>query len=405
MARRVMTVSELGASAGLDGDETLLQLWDAGLNRYKEPRDRLRRQDVDIALRAVGLPTGSDLTKPKYWMDRLNLDSSSFRNLLVQLGTPMTSGASTLPKGAVARLKREITRDVDPRSQAARQRQRDRAAERLVDEPFEWRLIGHVRHVRLLSESEVEGIHEELVRDFAQDADPIDPPGVRSKDLLSSAVFRQHTSLGDASKYPTVEMAAAALFFAIVHDHPFHNGNKRTALVSMLVLLDENGVMATCDEDAVFQLVLRLAQHRLVTPGRDLPDREVMHVAEWLHMNSRNVEKGDRPIQWRKLRQILRGFDCELQHAAGVGNRLNIRRTVPERGLFGRTRQREVTTQVKFADDGRQATVDTVKRIRRDLRLDEEHGTDSLEFYQRGGPSPTGFITDYRKTLRRLAGL
>lgn len=200
-------------------------------------------------------------------------------------------------------------------------------------------------------------------------------------------------------------MVAGALLHAIVHDHPFFNGNKRTALVSMLVLLDENGVMPTCQEDELFQLVLRLAQHRLVARGADLADREVIAVAEWIHTRSRSIEKGDRPIQWRKLKQILRGFDCELFHPSGSGGRLNIRRLVTERGLFGRERRRSLATQVSFTDEGREAPRGTVKKIRRDLRLDEENGIDSLDFYQRGGPSASGFIVAYRKTLRRLAKL
>jgi len=401
VARRVMTIAELAKAAALDTEEALIHLWEAGLDRYKDPGDRLRRRDVDTARHAVGLPTGRDLTDPSYWMTQLELDDGALRQLLVELGTPMAKGARTLPKGAVAKLRRYANQEAPTSAEGIRQAREPEP----IDEPFEWRTVGHERKVRLLSEEEVEAIHWELVRDFAQDADPIDPPGVRSPDLLASAVFRQHTALGEQTKYPTVEMAAAALFHAIVHDHPFFNGNKRTALVSMLVLLDENGVMPTCDEDELFQLVLRLAQHKLVPRGKARADREVLHVAEWLQARSRNVEKGERPIQWRKLRQILSGYGCELSQPAGVGNRMNIRRNVEERGLFGRTRRRGLTTQVAYTDDGREAMVSTVKKIRHDLWLDEEHGIDSLDFYQRGGPSPSGFIVQYRKTVKRLARL
>ena len=405
MARRVATVSDIARLAGLDEDDALLHLWDAGLDRYKEGTARLRRQDVDSARRAVGLPSTKDLANPTYWMTRLDLDPRAFRDLLASFGTPMSSKAQTLPKGAVAKLKKHARRRVDTNSQAVSQRERSSRAEELVEKPFTWHIVGNLRSLRLLKEEEVIGIHEELVRDFANDSDPIDPPGVRSIELLASAVFRQHTALGAETKYPTVEMAAAALLHSIVHNHPFHNGNKRTALVSMLVVLDENGFMPTCDEDELFELTLRLAQHRLVPRGRDLSDRETIRVAEWIHGNSRLVEKGDRPIQWRRLQQILRGFGCEMSSAAGVGNRLNIARSVSIRGRLGRQRSRELTTQVKFADAGRQASVDAVKRIRRDLMLDEGNGIDSLDFYQRGGPSPSTFIMQYRKTLKRLARL
>ncbi len=89
-------------------------------------------------------------------------------------------------------------------------------------------------------------IHNALVLDFLHQENPIDPPGPRNDDIIASAVFRQHTSIGDVLKYPSVELSAAALLHSLVNNHPFHNGNKRTALVSMLVLLDENELMLTC---------------------------------------------------------------------------------------------------------------------------------------------------------------
>jgi death-on-curing family protein len=401
VARRVITIAQLATKAERDEDEALIMLWEAGLDSYNDPGDRLRRRDVDIALRAVGLPGTRDVADPAYWEEHLGLDHEELRSLLAELGTPMGRDAKTLPKGAASKLKR---RSRTPESEM-QQRIRPPIVEETIAEPFEWHVVGHQRTLRLLTEAEVEGIHWELVRDFGRSSDPIVPAGVRDPTLLASAVLRQHTSLGSETKYPTVEMAGAALLHSIVHNHAFHNGNKRTALVSMLVFLDENGTMPTCDEDELFQLVLRLAQHRIVAPGPALSDRETIHIAEWLHTNSRNVEKGERPIQWRKLIQILRAFGCELWKPSGVGNRINIRRRVAERGVFGRVRQVGLATQVSYTDDGRDAAIGTVKKIRRDLWLDEEHGIDSLGFYQRGDLSPTGFIVTYRKTLRRLARL
>lgn len=383
----------------------LIRLWDAGLDKYREPRDKVRRADMAAALKLAELPTKRHLTDPTYWIGRLGIDERGLRDLLAELGTPMRPAARTVPRGAVAKLAR-----------AARAREAEspppspRSVEAAVsepEEPFEWRVIGHPRPIRFLSEKEVHGIHWALVNDFDADADPIDPPGVRDPDLLGSAVFRQHTSFGEDAKYPSVEMAAAALFHALVHDHPFHNGNKRTALVSLLVLLDENGMMLNekCHEDELFELVLRLAQHRVTSGGRrGLADREVLFLAEWIRCRVRRVERGERPIQWRRLKQILASFHCDVALASGVGNRVNISRVVLEsRRLVNR--KRHLSTQVKYSDDGREAMVDTIKKIRRDLWLDDEHGIDSQSFYQRGGPTPLGFIVKYRKTLRRLAKL
>jgi death-on-curing protein len=201
-------------------------------------------------------------------------------------------------------------------------------------------------------------------------------------------------------------MAAAALLHSLVLNHAFHYGNKRTALVSMLVLLDENGLMLVCDEEQLFRIVLRLAQHELVPrEWSNNADRETMWLADWLEANSRTVEKGERPLQWRKLKQRLGEFGCSWAIATGVGNRINITRVVESPGRFGRTRRRQLYVQVKYSDDGREALNYTIHQIRKELELDEEHGVDSASFYGDAGRSVSDFVVRYRKTLKRLAKL
>ena len=94
--------------------------------------------------------------------------------------------------------------------------------------------------LRTLSAEDVLQIHEILVADFQESGDPISPPGVRSVSLLQSAVGRQTTGIGSVLKYPDPIFNAATLLYGLCNDHPFHNGNKRTALVAALVHLDRN---------------------------------------------------------------------------------------------------------------------------------------------------------------------
>lgn len=153
-------------------------------------------------------------------------------------------------------------------------------------------LIGHpAPQMAYLSPEDVEGIHRQLVRDFATSEDPINPPGVRDQNLLASAVHRVHTSLGGERKYPTVPMAGAAYLHAIIGNHPFHNGNKRTALVSTLVFFDLNGFVLDVDEGELFDHLLRIADHKIVEGAacEGLADAEMREIAMWLHRNSRPV--------------------------------------------------------------------------------------------------------------------
>ena len=260
---------------------------------------------------------------------------------------------------------------------------------------------------RGLSVEHVGAIHDALVSDFSGGIDPIVPAGVKNQHLLASAVSRPFTSNADIAKYPTIEMGAAALLHAIVHNHPFHNGNKRTALVAMLVFLDENGLALTCEEDELFKLVLQLAQHALASgPRYELPDREVLAIAKWLRARVRWIEKGDRHITWRRLRPILIVQGCACDEG-GSGNRFEItRRVIRHRaGILGRDKTVTLRSSVTNVSDGREIDRNVLKTIRKELELDEENGIDTAAFYDDAAVSPSEFIKKYHKTLRRLARL
>ena len=401
--KKRVAVRQLASQIGMEVDEVLLTLWDAGIDEVTGPGDYLPTKAVNRARRALGIATRRELASPEYWQRRLSLSSEELESLFGDLHIKLRHGTTKLPKGAIARLNAEANRRERLKPPAPKARE----TPQLVSEPaFEWRTVGHLRELRWLTEDEVLEIHYTLVTDFAAGNDPIDPPGPRSKQLLASAVFRPQTSLSDQLKYPTVEMSAAGLFHALTLDHPFHNGNKRTALVSTLVFLDENARLLTCDQDELFKLVLQTAQHRIVDPRlSNLSDRECLAIAEWICTKSRLFEKGDRPIPFRRLRQLLTGYGCELEHPSGGGNRINISRQIIETGFLGRKKKRTLRTQVHYGGEGREVQKNTVHKIRVDLHIDDLHGIDSRAFYEKDR-TPTGdFIVKYRKTLGRLAKL
>ncbi|MCX6659103.1 MAG: Fic family protein, partial [Candidatus Bathyarchaeota archaeon] len=154
-----------------------------------------------------------------------------FRSLLDELGFPMSKNARKLPKGAIRKLESETNKKTSIPIQLTVQPSPEalEPTPRATLDALDWKTVGRVREVRLLSLEEVLKIHFTLVSDFADQEDPIYPPGPRDDDIIASAVFRQHTSIGKHSKYPSIEMSAAALIHSLVLDHPFHNGNKRTA--------------------------------------------------------------------------------------------------------------------------------------------------------------------------------
>jgi death-on-curing protein len=90
-------------------------------------------------------------------------------------------------------------------------------------------------------------------------------PGLRDVSLLESAVAApQATMAGEALFSKPIEVAAAYLFY-LCRNHPFIDGNKRTALATCLVFLSENGLLPeeTLDADAWEKLTLDVASSQL----------------------------------------------------------------------------------------------------------------------------------------------
>ena len=89
--------------------------------------------------------------------------------------------------------------------------------------------------------------------------------GIREEALLESAIAApQATMMGQPLFTDPVEIAAAYLFY-LCRNHPFIDGNKRTALATCLVFLSENELLPEeqLDADAWESLVLGVASSQL----------------------------------------------------------------------------------------------------------------------------------------------
>ena len=105
----------------------------------------------------------------------------------------------------------------------------------------------------------VKAIHAEVLAAHGGSA------GLREEALLESAVAApQATMTGEPLFTDPVEIAAAYLFY-LCRNHPFVDGNKRTALATCLVFLSENELLPDedLDTDAWESLMLDVAASRL----------------------------------------------------------------------------------------------------------------------------------------------
>jgi death-on-curing family protein len=108
----------------------------------------------------------------------------------------------------------------------------------------------------------VEYIHDELLQQFWPASESIGALGVKNRDLLESAVGHPFQSAFGQDIYPTVVDKAAALFHSLVANHPFHDGNKRTAVVSLQHFLLANGFLPSLSNQDFYELAKSTASYR-----------------------------------------------------------------------------------------------------------------------------------------------
>ena len=87
--------------------------------------------------------------------------------------------------------------------------------------------------------------------------------GVRDEHLLASAVLAPQSSFGGKSPYADLIEIAAAYLFYICRNHPFLDGNKRTAMMAAIVFLRLNGIEPAPDGAGWEKLMLDVAAGKI----------------------------------------------------------------------------------------------------------------------------------------------
>ena len=100
-----------------------------------------------------------------------------------------------------------------------------------------------------LTLDEVLALHADQIRRYGG------VTGLRDLPVLQSAIAMPETSYGGEYLHGNAYEMAAAYLFHLARNHPFVDGNKRTALICALVFLGLNGQRLDADPDPLYDLV------------------------------------------------------------------------------------------------------------------------------------------------------
>lgn len=100
--------------------------------------------------------------------------------------------------------------------------------------------------------------------------------GIRDLGLVESAVGRSQATFDGNDLYKTIFEKGAALLQSLLKNHPFVDGNKRTALTAAGIFLELNGCQLINNHEKEVDLVLKINNEGLT----------IEQIAKWLKSHS-----------------------------------------------------------------------------------------------------------------------
>lgn len=100
--------------------------------------------------------------------------------------------------------------------------------------------------------------------------------GIRDLGLVDSAVARLKASFGEEDLYKSLFDKAAALLQSLLKNHPFLDGNKRTALTAAGTFLKVNGIELTNTHQQEVEFTISVDNQNLT----------LEEISQWLKSNS-----------------------------------------------------------------------------------------------------------------------
>jgi prophage maintenance system killer protein len=243
--------------------------------------------------------------------------------------------------------------------------------------------------MRMPNAAKIAEMHEQLEEIFAEDNDPISPPGIKSYELLESAAFRPFTSIGSVEKYPTPFLKIAALTHSLTKNHAFNNGNKRIGLYSLIATLYYHDYILKKDvtDAQVFDLSLSISQDICPLTGISLPtDDMVISISEWIRRNSEKLSRLFSEMKTSDFARKCEEAGCDIKWNNGA---VSIR----NHGVGS----------IRISRSTRKLTGNAIRRYLRDIGLTLTlTGIDQIEF-RNGISGERSQIYRYMSAMRQLA--
>jgi death-on-curing protein len=114
--------------------------------------------------------------------------------------------------------------------------------------------------VKIITLKEVEYLAFRLAREHLSFDEPIPDFATRFPNLLESCVVTPFQHFAGRRLYPSLVARASILFYLMIKNHPFQNGNKRIAIATLLMFLGRNNKWLKVNKQEFYNFTVWVAQ-------------------------------------------------------------------------------------------------------------------------------------------------
>jgi prophage maintenance system killer protein len=114
--------------------------------------------------------------------------------------------------------------------------------------------------VRRVTVKEVEHITFKMAHELLSFNEPIPDFSTRSPNILESCLAAPFQTFGGKFLYPRFLTRVSILFYLMIKNHPFENGNKRIAITTLFTFLFANNKWLTADIQELYNFTVWIAQ-------------------------------------------------------------------------------------------------------------------------------------------------
>jgi len=114
--------------------------------------------------------------------------------------------------------------------------------------------------MKIITVADVEYLAFRLAKEHLSFDEPIPDFSTRFPNILESCVLTPFQIFSGKALYPTLIAKAGILFYLMIKNHPFQNGNKRIAITTLFTFLFYNGKWLKADTQELYNFTVWVAQ-------------------------------------------------------------------------------------------------------------------------------------------------